>query len=233
MSDRLKMCTACVIALLAVVAGGGSDSRAASISNLFNTGVNASSTVIPAAGVADPHYALIVSPNSATAVTVDDTNYPFPPWIANSATSRWIGPAIDSFGTGGSTFIYRTTFTLPANAQLSSVSVTGKWAVDDAGTDILINGASTGQTNTSWTTLTPFSVTSGFVAGTNNLDFVVTNAGFAPFTNSTGLRVDAMAGNYLIVPEPVGVRLALVGLVAMVVLPQRLPMGKQPGAAMP
>lgn len=59
--------------------------------------------------------------------------------------------------------------------------------------DILINGVSTGQSNpnqfVSWT---PFAVTSGFVAGTNRLTFVVNNGGpGAPAgSDPTGLRVE-------------------------------------------
>jgi hypothetical protein len=145
-------------------------------------------------------------PPNFTAVTVDDTTYPFPPWLPNNSGSRWIGPAADSYGPAGP-WIYRTTFTVPANAILSTVSVGGDWATDDPGTDIRINGASTGQTSASFTSLTPFSISSGFVFGNNTLDFYITNAG-----GPTGLRVDHIVGSYQ-VPEPAAVALACGGIV--------------------
>ena len=167
--------------------------------SIFNTGVDAIGNAIVGNGVADTHYSLIVQPGAATAVTVDPSNYPFPFWIANNAGSRWIGPAADSNGPSGN-YVYQTTFNVPSNAILSSVSVSGDWATDDPGTDIRINGASTGQLSPSYGALTPFSVTSGFVLGTNTLDFYITNAAFG--TNPTGLRVDHIVGTYQVVPEP-------------------------------
>lgn len=176
--------------------------------SIFNTGVDAFGNAIVGNGVADTHYSLIVQPGAATAVTVDPSNYPFPFWIANNSGSRWIGPAADSNGPLGN-YVYRTTFNVPSNAILSTVTVAGDWATDDPGTDIVINGASTGQLSPSYGALTPFSVTSGFVVGTNTLDFYVTNGSFG--NNPTGLRVDHIAGSYQI-PEPTSVVLLTLGL---------------------
>ncbi|HVT29243.1 MAG TPA: hypothetical protein VHE81_14600 [Lacipirellulaceae bacterium] len=187
---------------VAMLLGSYTAATAANIGNIYNTGVNNSGVAFASPNVVDPHYSIILPANN-TAVTVDDTTYPFPPWLPNNAGSRWIGPAADSFGPAGP-WIYRTTFTVPANAILSTVSVTGDWATDDPGTDIRINGASTGQTSPSYLALTPFSINSGFVAGTNTLDFYLTNAG-----GPTGLRVDHISGTYQ-VPEPQVVFLATV-----------------------
>src|SRR5262249_45642139 len=74
---------------------------------------------------------------------------------------------------------------------------TGRWATDNAGTDILINGASTGQTSAGFDTFTPFQITSGFFAGFNTLTFKINNAGLSP--SPSGLRVE-MSG--LAAPEP-------------------------------
>jgi hypothetical protein len=177
---------------------------------IFNTGVDTLSNAWGTGGVTDIHYSLLSqpSPGGLTALTVTDTAFPFPPgggpWVVNNAGSRWIGPGtpnqppFDGTGPAGN-YIYRTTFNVPANALLSSVSITGDWAVDDNGTDILINGASTGQSILGYS-LNPFSVNSGFAFGTNTLDFLVFNGGGSP--NWTGLRVDHIAGTYQQVPEP-------------------------------
>jgi hypothetical protein len=171
---------------------------AATINNLYNTGVNNAGAALVGAGVPDPHYS-IIAPSGFTAQTVDDTVFPFPPWFPNNATSRWIGPSSSGAGPSGP-WHYRTTFTVPPVAILSTVSVTGDWATDDNGTDIRINGISTGQTSPNHIALTPFSINSGFQYGVNTLDFFLTNT--FQFTSPTGLRVDHIAGSFQVFPEP-------------------------------
>ncbi len=76
----------------------------------------------------------------------------------------------------------------PATARLA-----GRWATDNRGVDILINGLSTGQVNDNpFTALTPFEITSGFVAGINRLTFVVNNGGpgYPAAIEPTGLRAE-------------------------------------------
>jgi hypothetical protein len=185
--------------------------------SIFNTGVDSSANAWGSGGVPDIHYSFFAqpSPGGLTALTVTDTAFPIPPWLTNNAGSRWIGPGtpnqppFDGVGPGGS-YTYQTTFNLPANAILSSASITGDWAIDDNGTDILINGVSTGQTYNSYSALAPFNINSGFVIGTNKLDFVVANANFG--ANWTGLRIDHIAGNFRVIPEPTTVALTCVGL---------------------
>ena len=186
--------------------------------SIFNTGVDAIGNAIVGDGVLDTHYSFFTqpAPATATAVTVDPLNYPFPAWVANNAQSRWIGPGINGSGNAG-LYIYRTTFNLPANAILGSASITGDWAKDDNSNanDIRINGISTGQNNGTFTAVVPFSVGSGFVIGTNTLDFYVNNQG-----GPTGLRVDHILGNYQIaVPEPsTAILIAAASLISMVTL---------------
>ena len=182
--------------------------EAALIANLNNTGTSGGVALV-GAGVADPNYSLIVQPGAATAVTVDHTVYPIVagPWVPNNGFSRWIGPDQTSYGPAGN-YTYRTTFTVPNTANLSTVNVSGLWGTDDPSIDILINGNSTGNVSAGFTSLVPFNVTSGFVLGTNTLDFALTNAG-----GPTGLRVDKIVGTYQI-PEPASVCLVGVALVA-------------------
>jgi hypothetical protein len=48
--------------------------------------------------------------------------------------------------------------------------------VDNTGTDIVLNGTSTGFTSAGFNALAPFTITTGLVAGKNDLGFKVNNA---------------------------------------------------------
>ena len=115
--------------------------------------------------------------------------FPIPPWIGDNSSSAWIAPVTGNFSPAGF-FSYRTTFDLtgmdPASATLS-----GQWATDDGGVDILINGTSTGASSAGFSSFTPFQISSGFVPGTNTLTFMVVNG--SPNGNPTGLRVEMTA----------------------------------------
>lgn len=179
------------------------------IANLYNTGLDASGNYLPTLGL-DGNYTVISSPlGSFTPAAVDDTVYPFPSfWIANNPPfSRWIGTSAQYSDGPNGNYLYRTTFNLPANANLGSVVLTGMWATDDPGLDILINGISTSQVSAGFSSLVGFSVTSGFNVGLNTLDFLVGQVGGGP----TGLRVDKIFGSYN-VPEPTSAALALLCL---------------------
>src|SRR3954465_12954728 len=103
----------------------------------------------------DPNYTIISGPTGCPGNTrvVDSTQFPIPPWIADDANSKWISSAnADIHGNDGSgpnttPYVYRTTFNL-TGFDLASVTISGNWATDDIGTDILINGFSTGQVTT-------------------------------------------------------------------------------------
>jgi hypothetical protein len=64
-------------------------SRAVPIGGLCDTGVDNSGVPFASPNVADAHYSLNVSPQASTAVTVDDTNYPFSSWLPNTPTASW------------------------------------------------------------------------------------------------------------------------------------------------
>ena len=109
--------------ILAVsVAVFSAHSNAATIADLYNTGVNSSGTAL-ADSITDPHYTLITSPSGTVtpAVTVPN-GFPIPPWIANTSTSRWIGPNTTSADGPSGTYVYRTTFTLPS---FTTAAITG------------------------------------------------------------------------------------------------------------
>lgn len=198
----MRLFTLTILVLTLQFAGQLSSTLAVPIVGLRNTGLDAAGNYL-AANALDGNYTVISSPiGSFTPVATDDTLYPFPFWVANNPTaSRWIGTSAQSSDGPNGTYIYRTSFNLPANA--TSTVISGLWGTDDPGLDIVINGNSTGQVSAGFTSLVGFSVTSGFVTGLNTLDFVLANTGGGP----TGLRVDRIQGNYNI-PEPASLLLA-------------------------
>ena len=89
---------------------------------------------------------------------------------------------------------FRLTFDL-TGLDPSTATITGQWATDNFGPDILINGMSTGNTSGGFGSFTAFSVSSGFVDGINTLDFVVQDFGVI-----AGFRVGEISG--MAVPAP-------------------------------
>lgn len=168
------------------------------IANLYNTGLDGLGNYLPA-NAPDGNYSVVTSPlGTFTPVAVDDSLYPFPLWVANNPNfSRWIGTSNQSSNGPAGVYTYRTSFNLPANADLNSVVITGLWATDDPGLNILVNSTPNGQTSIGHTALVPFTLTTGFQIGNNDIDFIVQNG-----PSSTGLRVDSIAGNYNLIPEP-------------------------------
>lgn len=161
------------------------------IPGLYNTGVDAAGRALPDDAM-DTHYVLRLGGAQAIAAT-SAGGFPIPPWIGDSTVSAWISPSPDTLApSAGNAYSYVTTFDLtgfnPATAR-----IVGRWATDNNGLDILINGTSTGQFNTTqFSAWTPFAVTSGFVAGLNELRFVVQNGtpGDPPGSDPSGLRVE-------------------------------------------
>ncbi len=217
-----KRCGWMALSAVVVLAAANSAS-AAVITGLFNTGVDNTTTTLVPHGAPDPHYTITV-PAGFPTVTVDDTVFPFPPWVANNyglGGSRWIGPDRTSQGPAGP-YTYLTTFTLPSNAILSTAMITGLWGTDDLSNDIWLNGVPQGQVSAGFTSLVPFMVSSGFQAGLNVLEFRLNNAG-----GPTGLRVDKIAGKYQ-VPEPASVAILLTAAVGCLYATRRNRSGGQP-----
>jgi hypothetical protein len=127
-------------------------------------------------------------------VATSANGFPIPPWIGDNSVSAWIGPNSDGQLNGPvGLYDYRTTFTLSSPGL---VTITGQWASDNEGPDILLNGISTGNSTTNqFLSFTPFTITGLGVAGVNTLDFLVNNDG-----GPTGLRVEFFSAN--VIPEP-------------------------------
>jgi hypothetical protein len=185
---------------------------------VFNTGVNGSGTVLANGTVGDPHYTLVSVPSGSTTTILVRTSaggYPIPPYFGDDSLSAWIGPNNNPQLDGPvGVYDYQTTFSL-AGLNPSTASLSIGWSTDNNGTNVLLNGVSLSQTTGFTQFLTgfaTFTVNSGFVAGTNTLDFLVNNGGAA-----TALRVE-MTGTASpsAVPEPGS--LALLGSGALCVL---------------
>jgi hypothetical protein len=164
------------------------------VPGVFSTGVDVAGAVL-ADGSVDPHYKLVINatnPDSQDAIVHDSTVFPIVagPWVANTDRSKWIAPLLDSGGASGGDYAYRTTFDLTGFDPATAVLL-GLWATDNLGTDIKLNGASTGlQNGNQFTAFTPFTITAGFQAGVNTLEFHLNNADAV--TGYTGLRVDSL-----------------------------------------
>ncbi len=175
------------------------------IPDLFNTGLD-NGRVVLADGEIDPHYQIIVNADSAVpdAIVEDSTLFPIVagPWLANTATSKWIRPRRDTSGAAPGDYVYRTSINVPADRDPSTIIILGRWASDNVGSDIQVNGISTGNLgNNQFTAYSPFAIASSnatFTTGINTIDFFVNNAGLTP--GWTGLRVEFLKSNLRIPP---------------------------------
>lgn len=142
---------------------------------VFNTGSNSSGVALPV-GTTDPHYSLISAPSGVPLTAI--TTSPNPAWTPNTSSADWISP-----GESGNSnwpvgnYDYQTTFSL-SGLNASTAKLSGSWTSDNNGC-IYLNGVNTGQcvAFADFGALHAFSITSGFVAGTNTLDFVISNGG--------------------------------------------------------
>lgn len=185
------------------------------VPGLFNTGVGLNCALIPDGG-SDPHYLILTNPDGESlipALAEDSTQFPIVagPWIANSSTSKWIGPRLNTSqaagqaldgGAGPGIYVYRTTFDL-TGFNLSSVKISGKFTSDNAVTAIKVNDGQPGVSNpttgiagsgnfAAFSTFTLTAANSTFVDGINTIDFYVTNAD--AIAGYTGLRVEELQG---------------------------------------
>lgn len=194
-----KVRTQAAIALAAVVFGWSTGAAALPI-GLFDTGAGVN------VGDADLNYTLTGPVSGALALTGAAG------WVAAPAGSHWIGPAGgDTTAQPVGTYSYAIEFDLTA-MDVASAVITGNWASKDGG-EIFLNGVSTGITRSSigpffysFKSLKDFTIDSGFVEGTNVLEFRINNNSFA----KTGLLVSGLTGTVdpVVVPEP-GVALLL------------------------
>ena len=163
------------------------------IPGLFNTGVNDDGSIM-FDGDWDLHYVLVVNPQVPAypePVVQDSLAFPIVggPWVANSATSLWIGPDFNTSGAAAGDYVYELEINL-AGFDPTTAFITGRWATDNDA-ELLLNGLPSGIVNSgNFDTLTPFRLDAGFLSGINKLQFEVHN----PELGYTGLRVEDLRG---------------------------------------
>ncbi|MBI5388411.1 MAG: lamin tail domain-containing protein [Verrucomicrobia bacterium] len=195
-------------AVFVSVALGTASVSAATISGLFATGVDNAGALLPGGSV-DPHYRLVQSADASApgpnAIVINE-GWPIIPaasgvWLANGPTSKWISPlASQATGNLPGNYVYRLTFDL-GGLDPDTVVLTGRWTSDNGAVDILVNGQSSGLTYSgAFGTFSEYwTLTAGFVEGTNALDFVINNGG--PAVNPTGFRAE-LSGTADPMPPP-------------------------------
>jgi hypothetical protein len=162
---------------------------------VFGTGVAPDGSLLEDGSV-DPHYRMVTSPDEnapGPEAIVINSVWPIQAgvWLLNGPSSKWIGPSADqAAGNAEGEYVYETTFNL-TGVDVSRVRLVGGWATDNNGLDILVNGQSTGLTVAGFAALTPFTISTGLVEGSNTLRFRMSNLPVTP--NPTGLRVDLKA----------------------------------------
>ena len=214
MSDCRRVCAVLFTVVQLVCLGGRADAGAIS---LFNTGVDSSGVPLPG-GSNDPHWTIISGPgitSPAPAVVVNNQS-PFGLYAQNP-NSKWIW--VNASGDGGinSPYAIQETFNLTGE-KLNTAMISGSWGVDNTGM-ILLNGSTPlgtgtlallGNTNNNFESFHSFTITGGFVAGVNTLDFVVTDTG-----NPGALNVNSLVGTVSSVPEPSTITLMILGWTSM------------------
>jgi len=189
-----------------------SQAQAGSITTLYSTGVDAAHAPLPnPPGLEpDPHYVMSAGSVDGTAgltpFVVANTGFPIPPWAPNTATAQWITPKLPEPVNGA--YNYTTTFSL-AGFDPASAKIAGMISADDEVVGIKINTTVIPFTTPdgSFTSLHSFSITSGFISGTNTLEFLTMNT----HNVVTGLIVD-MTGTATAIPEPASLALMGIGL---------------------
>jgi hypothetical protein len=176
--------------------------QAQALPTLYPTGYDVSGNLLAiGSSASDAHYTYL--PTGLPGVVLTD---PFPSgtWVS-SATSRWIGDTSLSGQRTVGLHTYRTTFTLTAAEVASGLSLTGQYTADDLG-EVYLNGGSSLASAVGYNTFHNFSANSGFVVGTNNLDFVVNTV-----DNIGGLHIGQLNLSSSAAPEPGTLALLAVG----------------------
>jgi hypothetical protein len=175
--------------------------------NIYNlaTGLDATDTRITTGGEADAHWTVdqAAGGTAAAQATLETSANFYQFWAASGPASDWIArtAAVASNGLGSYTFSRSFDLT---GYDLSTVAISGSWAIDDSGTLGLNSNTLASLGNGVWSGLTPFSVATGsafFNQGINTLTVTI-DAG----TNDNQFEAvrlkGAVTGDVSAAPEP-------------------------------
>lgn len=164
------------------------------IPGLFSTGVDPTGAGL-GASADDPHYQILSPAQPAKVIHPAAVGT----WIPDTPRYRWIWQTAQATPTGV-TRTFRLTFSLDGR-EPATAAILGQWASDNLGTGIQLNGHDLGMPTTAqFTRFTPFAIGPGnafFVAGTNTLDFTVTDQG-----GVAGLLIGPITGTALPAAPP-------------------------------
>lgn len=160
------------------------------ITSLFNSGVTHAGTVA-ASGTTDLHWTAVAPPTPYTAALVMAPNAA---WVGASAESQFIG--LDASGSASipvGTFDFRTTFDL-TGYQSGTEAIFCYTATDNSLAGISVNGAPRGNQAVGHAQFTgPQPIPGPFNAGSNTLDFFLSNQGSAAGPGGLRVKFDAKA----------------------------------------
>lgn len=159
----------------------------ASSSQDLSTGRYSSGGTVPD-GAADPRWS-VRWPGASSDVPAYVTyqGWPIPPWMVDTASSKWISPIAAESSSSDPAGYYVYTLTFQIDGSATGYQISGSTATDDGLMSATLNGqpVSLGSMGgfAGWT---PLTITSGFQSGTNVLRLTVGNAGSGP----SGLRAE-------------------------------------------
>ena len=153
------------------------------IPTLFSSGVGTNGAVVNV-NTRDPHYFTVFAAqgvaNTNSLVILNN-----PAWMANDTESRWLGVATGTANVAAGRYNFLTRFSLtgflPETARLSL-----GLAADDRCTNVFLNGVAKDISFVGFAAFSTFTLTNGFVEGTNTLEFRTLNDGTA--ANPGGFR---------------------------------------------
>jgi PEP-CTERM motif len=184
---------------------------------LFNTGVDSGGVAL-AGGSIDPHWSIVNGPGVTLPVDAFVASHPSTLY-AKSSTSGWIWLNANGSGSTHANYTFRMVFDL-TGLDPTTASISGSWGVDNNGS-IALNGSSaigtgalslTGGTVNNFELFHDFTITGGFVAGLNSLDFVAEDDANPGALNVLNLQGTATS---MAVPEPGSLAMLGTGLTVL------------------
>ena len=163
----------------------------------LSTGLDATNTLLASGGLNDAHWT--VSGNPAQSVYPNNADW-FSGWLANGPASTWIAINANVANNGAAPYTFTRTFDL-TGFDISTASLTGAWAIDDAGTVNLNGNLLDTQGSGGWGSLHNISAPAAdFVSGVNTLTITMTTDD--QFLEAVRLEGSVTASPIAATPEP-------------------------------